>query len=108
MCNADFIIVFGRVAIGRGWCHIYEGLKKFHKEMIRSYAMEDRRMARGRNKMREHGQGDKLKYTCVGCWIKIVVVIVSFVMLIVDRLRHIMYFEILWRVDVELWRSWGG
>ncbi len=57
--------------------------------------MEDRRMARGRNKMREHGQGDKLKYTCVGCWIKIVVVIVSFVMLIVDRLRHIMYFEIL-------------
>jgi hypothetical protein len=29
-------------------------------------------------------------------------------MLIVDRLRHIMYFEILWRVDVELWRLWGG
>jgi hypothetical protein len=27
-------------------------------------------MARGRNKRREHGQGDKLKYTCMGCWIK--------------------------------------
>jgi hypothetical protein len=43
-------------------------------------------MARGRNKRREHGRGDKLKYTCVGCWIKIVVVIVFFVMLVVDRL----------------------
>jgi hypothetical protein len=63
--------------------------------MIGSYVMEDKRMARGRNKRSENGLGDKLKYTCVGCWIKIVVVIVSFVVLVVDRLRHIMYFKIL-------------
>jgi hypothetical protein len=54
--------------------------------MIGSYAMEDKRMARGQNKRKEHGRVDKLKYTCVGCWIKIIVVIFSFVMLVVDRL----------------------
>jgi hypothetical protein len=70
VCNVDFIIIFGWIAIGGGWCHIYERLKKFCKEMIGSYAMEDKWMARGQNKRREHGWGDRLKYNCVGCWKK--------------------------------------
>jgi len=57
--------------------------------------MEDKWMARGRNKRRKHGWSDRLEYNCVGRWKKIIVVIVSFVMLVADRLRHIMYFEIL-------------